>query len=541
MQDSGGAEEADLVGTAGKAEPLHHLVGGGIASLAAATFLIRDAGVRGDRISIYEQSGVLGGSLDGGGSAQRGYTTRGGRMFERHFVCTFDLLSSIPSLESPATSVKDDIEAFNLEVVGSSRCRLIRCGQRLEQPALGLGARDLLELGHLLIRPERSLAGAAIDDCFSDGFFRTNFWIMWSTTFAFAPWHSAIEFKRYLRRFIHLLPEFGRLGGVLRTRYNQYDSLIAPIVAWLKTQGVRFYPKNQVTDLDFACREGIRTVTALHLLRDGRPVTLPVSERDRVFLTLGSMTECSSLGSTSAPPAPAPIEESGAWQLWRKLAAQDRSFGDPGVFTNDVGRTRWESFTVTFDRPDFFDFMQSLTGNVAGTGGLVTFADSNWLMSIVLFHQPHFSGQPDNVYVLWGNGLFPDRPGNHVPKPMSACSGGEILQELAGHLRLGDQAARLLGDAVTIPCLMPFITSQFMPRSPGDRPPVILQHGSNLALMGQFCEMPDDVVFTVEYSVRSAMTAVYSLLDVRKEVPGVRRTDRQPAVLLRAVKALLSG
>ena len=526
--------------TAGR-EPHHHLVGGGISSLAAAVFLIRDAAVPGERITIYEQSDVFGGSLDATGSPDSGYITRGGRMFERYFVCTFDLLSSIPSLDRPGRTVREEIDAFNLEVVGSSRCRLMRNGSKAGMSTFGFRAGDLVDIARLVMRSERSLAGVAIEDCFSDRFFRTNFWFMWSTMFAFLPWHSAIEFKRYVRRFIHVLPGLKKLEGVLRTRHNQYDELIAPTVAWLQERGVQLRPNHQITDMELVQRDGIRQVATLDVLHDGKHEILPLSERDRVFLTLGSMTECSSFGSTLTPPALLSAEESGSWNLWRKLADRDPAFGQPEAFCGNIDKTKWESFTVTLRRPDFFAFMQSMTGNVAGTGGLVTFTDSNWLMSIVLFHQPHFRGQPDDVYVFWGYGLFPDRPGNYVDKPMSDCSGQEILREVSGHLRLEDQAERLLGDAIVIPCMMPLITSHFMPRSVDDRPPVVIEQGSNFAVMGQFCEIPEDVVFTVEYSVRSAMTAVYSLLDVPKKVPEVRPTYRDPLVLIRALGTLLRG
>jgi oleate hydratase len=525
----------------GDENPIHHIVGGGIASLAAATFLVRDAGIPGERIRIYEQSEVFGGSVDGGGSSESGYVIRGGRMFERNFVCTFDLFSSIPSLEVPGKTIKEEMNAFNHDFVTCSHCRLVRNGGKADISTFGFSARDLLDLTRLLMRSERSLAGTTIEACFSDGFFRTNFWFIWSTTFAFQPWHSAMEFKRYMLRFVHLFPGLKKLEGILRTPYNQYDSLVVPIVVWLKQQGVRFRPNHQVTDLDVVRRDGVRQVTALHIIRDGERETMSVSGRDRVFLTLGSITECSSFGSTSAPPSLRPVEESGAWNLWRRLAERDAVFGRPTTFCGDIGRTSWESFTVTLRGSDFFEFMQSFTDNAAGTGGLVTFTDSNWLMSIVLARHPHFRGQPDDVYVFWGYGLFPDRPGNYVGKPMSQCSGQEILRELSGHLRLEDKAERLLGGAISIPCMMPFITSQFMPRSVNDRPPVIPERASNFAVMGQFCEIAGDVVFTVEYSVRSAMIAVYSLLNVEKEVPELRRPHREPSVLFQAVKTVLRG
>src|ERR1700712_5300752 len=58
--------------------------------------------------------------------------------------------------------------------------------------------------------------------------------------FAFQPWHSAVEFKRYLHRFIQEFPRINSLAGVDRTPYNQYDSIILPIETYLKAQGVQF-------------------------------------------------------------------------------------------------------------------------------------------------------------------------------------------------------------------------------------------------------------------------------------------------------------
>ena len=119
-------------------------------------------------------------------------------------------------------------------------------------------------------------------------------------------------------------------------------------------------------------------------------------------------------------------------------------------------------FTVTLKNTVFFDRMEAFTGNKAGTGGLVTLKDSNWLMSVVLAHQPHFFGQPEDVRVFWGYGLHPDRVGNFVAKPMGECTGKEILRELLGHLNFGLET---IVSANCIPCRMPYITSMFMPRA----------------------------------------------------------------------------
>jgi oleate hydratase len=86
--------------------------------------------------------------------------------------------------------------------------------------------------------------------------------------------------------------------------------------------------------------------------------------------------------------------------------------------------------------------------------------------------------------------------------------------------------------------MMPFITSQFLRRNRGDRPQIVPERSKNLAYIGQFCELPDDVVFTMEYSIRSAQTAVYSLLGLNRKPPPVYKGQHNPRVLLKAFLTL---
>jgi oleate hydratase len=160
-------------------------------------------------------------------------------------------------------------------------------------------------------------------------------------------------------------------------------------------------------------------------------------------------------------------------------------------------------------------------------------------MSVVLAHQPHFLDQPHDVTVCWGYGLRPNSAGDFVRKPMAECSGAEILEELCAHLKFTCDLPLILATSTCIPCLMPYITSQFMPRRMGDRPPVVPNGSTNIAFIGQFCEIPGDVVFTIEYSVRSAQIAVYSLLHLDKTVAPIYRGYRDPRVLLDALRTML--
>jgi oleate hydratase len=514
-----------------------YLVGGGIASLAAAAFFIRDGDIPGHKITILEESPKIGGSLDAAGNAADGYVMRGGRMLESKYLCTYDLFSSIPTLDERMT-VTQEIFAWNETMKTSSKSRLFRGGHRIDAPRFGLSEKQILTIERLGIEPERMLGRSSISDHFDASFFQTDFWLMWCTTFAFQPWHSAVEFKRYLLRFTHMVSGFNTLSGIMRTVYNQYDSMVRPLEKWLQQRGVKFRLNTRVTALDLHHDKDGCTVRGIHCEEDELGEDIKVNAGDKVLITLGSMTEASSLGSMDQPAPLRGQPDGGSWALWEAIAAFQPHFGRPSNFTGRIPESKWMSFTTTLHDPTFFDRIRDLTGNVPGEGGLISFPESRWLASIVLPHQPHFIGQPKDVNVFWGYGLFVDKTGDFVKKPMSAASGREIMTEILGHLRLEADAGRILETCTCIPCMMPFITSQFLCRAKGDRPQVVPEGSKNLAFIGQFCELPDDVVFTVEYSIRSAQTAVYSLLSLNRTPPPVYKGQYDPRVLLEAFLAI---
>ncbi len=514
-----------------------YLVGGGIASLAAAAFLIRDADFPGHNITILEELDRLGGSLDGAGSPQRGYVLRGGRMFESKYLCTYDLFSSIPTLDESKTVTKEIFD-WNETMRTSSQSRLVREGKRENAPEFGLSEKHILVLERLMLEPEGMVGKSSIADKFDASFFKTNFWLMWCTTFAFQPWHSAVEFKRYLLRFMHMIEGFNRLHGIMRTVYNQYDSMVRPLQKWLDAHGVQFAVNTRVSNLVLGTSADGKRVEGLICECEGQTREIALEADDLVIVTLGSMTEASSLGSMDSAPVLKCKSDGGAWALWEKIAAGRPEFGRPSTFADHIDESKWVSFTVTLGDRTFFRLMRDFTGNVPGVGGLVTLAESNWLASIVLPHQPDFIGQPADVDVFWGYGLFVDKQGDFVKKPMHACTGREILTEIMGHLRIEAEVSRILETANCIPCMMPFITSQFLRREKGDRPQPVPKGWTNLAFIGQFCELADDVVFTVEYSVRSAMAAVYGLLGLKREPPPVYKGQYNPDTLFRAFATL---
>jgi oleate hydratase len=508
-----------------------YFIGGGVGSLAGAAFLIRDGGVDGRNITIYEGLPLLGGSLDGAQLPDGSYSLRGGRMLTTdHYECTWDLLSSIPSLEHPGQTVRDETVTFNLENKAQSQARLVdRNRFKVNVSTMGFTMHDRMELARLAEASEQELGNSRITDWLSPPFFRTNFWYMWQTTFAFQPWHSAVELKRYLHRFMNEFPRIETLGGVKRTVYNQYDAIVRPLTAWLEQRGVRFVTDARVIDMELAGEDGKISVKRLVLDQNAKQAIVSLGDDDLVFFQNGSMTDASSLGSMTSPPRHLTKADSQGWALWEKIAAGRPEFGNPAAFNSSIPESYWLSFTVTCRDRAFFDQMETFSGNAAGTGGLVTFKDSNWLMSIVLYHQPHFVGQPKDVQVFWGYALHPDRVGDFVAKPMSECGGAEILHELCGHLNFD---RTVFAKATCIPCRMPYITSMFMPRAKSDRPLPVPSNSKNLAFVSQFVEIPDDVVFTVEYSVRAAQMAVYEFLKIKRPVPPITRHDKSISVFI---------
>lgn len=517
-----------------------HLIGGGIASLAAAAYLIKDGGMPGSNITIHEAGETFGGALDAGGDAEGGYFMRGGRMFEEKYLCLYELLSFIPSAVDASKSVREDIAEFYETSGWYDEARLVgEHGAVIDAAQFGLSARHRLDLAIMAIMPEAHFEMKAIGDYFEPSFFETNFWFMFATIFAFTPAHSAMEMRRYLHRFLHLLPAMANMSLVQRTRYNQYESIVKPICAWLSRQGVNMLSGSSVTDIAFSFADGRITAAGVTVEQASGTKEISIGAGDLVFLTNGSMVADASRGSMTRPPELITSKRDQSFSLWEKLAAGRHDFGRPEAFTCDVKRSAWESFTITARDPLLFGKLEALSGRKAGRGGLMTLVKSNWLITMALLHPPHFIGQPESISVAWGFGLFPEKEGNFIRKPMRLCTGAEVLEEVLRHLGFDEDIARITAGVTCIPCLMPYAGSVFMPRKSGDRPQVVPKGSTNFAFIGQFCELADDVVFTTEYSVRSARVAVATLLGL-EQPPPVYKGEHDLKVIRESLPVLFS-
>lgn len=517
-----------------------YLVGGGLASLAAAAYLIRDCNFKGENIHIYEGLKVLGGSNDGAGSATEGFVCRGGRMLnEETYENFWELFSSIPSLDFPGKSVTEEILNFDHLHPTHAQARLIdKYGSILNAHTMGFDNTDRMLLSKLWFTPEDKLDNLTIEDWFgkSKNFFQTNFWHMWQTTFAFQKWSSLFEFKRYIGRMILEYSRIDTLAGVTRTPYNQYDSVILPIKSYLSGFGVDFNTSAIVTDIDFNKGEGI-TATAIHIEEDGEEKVIALEDGDVCIATLGCMTDSSTLGDMNTAPEYKPNNPISG-DLWAKIAGKKPGLGNPEPFFGNPERTNWESFNVTFKGDKMLKLIEQFSGNIPGSGALMTFKDSSWLMSIVIAAQPYFRSQPMDTTMLWAYGLYTDRIGDYVKKPMRECTGEELLTELICQLHMEEHLDEIMKSVVNvIPCMMPYIDSQFEPRKMSDRPKVVPDGSTNFAMIGQYVEIPEDMVFTEEYSVRGARIAVYELFGVKnKKICPVTEYKKDPKILMKAVK-----
>ncbi|WP_415953685.1 oleate hydratase [Streptomyces sp. KLOTTS4A1] len=524
-------------------------VGAGLASLAGAAFLVRDAQVPGDRITILERLRLPGGALDGIKEPKKGFVIRGGRELEDHMECLWDLFRSIPSLEIDGASVLDEFYWLNKDDPNFSLQRVTeQQGQDAGTDGLfALSDHAQKDLVRVFLASREQLEGKRIDEVFGQDFLDSNFWLYWRTMFAFEQWHSALEMKLYLHRFVHHVGGLPDLSALKFTKYNQYESMVLPLTRWLIDQGVTFRFGTEVTDIDFDITPGRKQATRIHWIADGQEGGVDLGEDDLVLTTIGSLTENSDNGDHHTPAeldeGPAP-----AWDLWRRIAAKDPSFGHPEVFCGNIARSKWESATVTTldaripERIRKIAKRDPFSGKVV-TGGIVTARDSSWLLSWTVNRQPHFKQQSEDQIVVWLYSLFVDRPGDYVAKPMQECTGEEITREWLYHLGVPVEEIPELAasGARCVPVMMPYVTSFFMPRRAGDRPRVVPEGAVNFAFIGQFAETTRDTIFTTEYSVRTGMEAAYQLLGVERGVPEVFNSTYDIRALLAAAGRLRDG
>lgn len=528
-----------------------YIIGTGLAALSAACYLVRDGQMKGERIHIFEKDPIPGGACDGFEYPGVGYVMRGGREMDNHFEVMWDLFRSIPSIETEGVSVLDEYYWLNKEDPNYSLCRAtVNRGQDAHtDKKFAVSDKAQMEIMRLFFTPDEELYDKRIDEYFDDEVFDSNFWLYWRTMFAFENWHSALEMKRYIKRYIHHIGGLPDFTALRFTKYNQYESMILPMVKYLENAGVVFHYNTKVVNVEFDVTSNRKQATRIELEAEGETRFVDLTEDDLVFITNGGCVENSAMGSQNTPaPYNPEIKPGGGWDMWRRIAAQSPDFGNPDKFCFDSELCNWMSATVETLDQRIIPYITNIckrdpfTGKVV-TGGIVSVKDSSWLLSWTINRQPQFRSQPKDHCLVWVYALFNDKPGDYVKKPMRDCTGKEICMEWLYHIGVPENEIGELAEnsANTVPVMMPYIDAFFMPRNDTDRPKVVPDGAVNFAFIGQFAETARDTIFTTEYSMRTGMEAVYTLLNVDRGVPEVWGSTYDVRDLLNATVKLRDG
>ena len=525
-----------------------YIIGTGLAGLSAAFYLVRDGQMKGENIHLLEKLDLAGGSCDGRRDITKGFYMRGGREMDNHFECMWDMFRSVPSIETPEVSVLDEYYWLNKHDPNYSLCRAtINCGEDAHTDKLfKLDKKSALALSKLFITKEEDLENKKISDVLPDSFWETNFWLYWQTMFAFQKWSSALEMKRYLCRYVHHIDGLPDFSALRFTKYNQYESMILPLTKYLENHGVKIEYGIDVKNVLFDNKEEKKVATKIIYEKDKEEKEFILTENDLVFITNGCCTDTSCYGDQNTIPDLSKVKngEGESWNLWKNIASQatNGEFGNPDKFCSNTDETNWMSATVEVSDEEIIKHIINICkrdpreGKVT-TGGIVTVKDSmeNWYLSWTINRQPQFKSQKKNSVLVWVYALNTNREGNFVKKPIQNCTGREVCEEWLYHIGIPtDKIEEYANKCNTTTCYMPYINAFFQPREEKDRPLVVPKDAVNFAFIGQFAETPRDTIFTTEYSIRTGMEAVYTLLKVDRAVPEVWGSKYDVRELLKA-------
>ena len=533
-----------------------YIIGTGLAGLTAAFYLVRDGQMKGEHIHLLEKHELAGGSCDGYRDITKGFYMRGGREMDNHFEVMWDVFRDVPSIETPNVTVLDEYYWLNKHDPNYSLCRAsVNRGEDAHtDKKFALDKASAMALSKLFLTPEKDLEDKKISEVLPESFWSTNFWLYWQTMFAFQRWSSALEMKRYLCRYVHHIDGLPDFSALRFTKYNQYESMILPLVKYLESHGVRIEYGMDVKNVVIEKHGDKRVAKAIVYVKDGQEQTLDLIEDDLVFITNGCCTDTSCYGDQTHAPDLSGIEngKGESWDMWKNIAAQAENgeYGNPDKFCSDVNATNWMSATVATANEEIIRHIINVChrdpreGKVT-TGGIVTVKDSteNWYLSWTINRQPQFKSQNKDTVLVWLYALNTDRPGNYVRKPMRECTGEEICREWLYHIGVPIDRIDTLASAAcnTTTCFMPYINAFFQPRKESDRPRIVPEGAVNFAFIGQFAETPRDTIFTTEYSMRTGMESVYTLLNVDRGVPEVWGSVYDLRALLDATVKLRDG
>ena len=336
-----------------------------------------------------------------------------------------------------------------------------------------------MEIMNLFFTPDEDLYDKRITDVFDDEVFSSNFWLYWRTMFAFENWHSALEMKLYIKRFIHHIGGLPDFKALRFTRYNQYESIILPMEKYLKDHGVQFHYSTKVTDVRFEIKGDRKQATSITVEHEGQQSVIDLTENDLLFITNGGCVEAH-LRRSEHPRRlrhePEARQRLGFVEEDCGAGSQLRSSGE--VLRQPRREQLDERDHHHAGRQDpavYSAHLQARPLHGGHTDHRRHCDREGFQLADVLGRcnrQQQFRDQPKNQLCVWVYGLFTDKPGNYVKKPMRECTGKEICMEWLYHMGVPESEIEELAEkhANSVPVMMPYIDAFFMPRRAGDRP-----------------------------------------------------------------------
>lgn len=477
-----------------------YITGGGLSALAAALYLVRDCKMKPENVHIFTTF------AHNGGNEQTGYICRRGKIIsEKNSRNFFELMSEVNSLDIPDLTVCDEI--LNLYRTSPSPRHITFIDEDnnvLDISQIKINKEHRGIVMQLMQTKRAKLQCMPLYEALPADFFETPFWKLMSASYLFTQESSAYEFVNCIAHMDNLL------SGTLPSEFDRTEEIIEPLRAHLEKLGVDVRDAAVVTDIDFVDGKA----DAIHYTDNGVRNTVYLNEGDICIFPTDEMAEGEELGSFNEAPQKL---ASNPYKLWEKLSEKHPVFKNPSLFFDGFEDNMSEEFTITLENHLLPELIDKVTCGALGRDGVIILDNSAWKLTICAVPSTHFKNQNEDISIIWGTALRYDRDGDKCGKPMTECSGAEILYELVSCLNL-DSVWDEIRDTVinVIPCHRKYDKSFLTPVP--SKLEIIPTGIENFAVSGDFTDSENDTVFSEEYAVTTARKAAYRLCKNKQKV-----------------------
>lgn len=476
-----------------------YITGGGISALASALYLVRDCGMDAANVHVFTNG------APSSGSSKTGYICRRNKIINmKSSLNFFDLVNDVSSLDIPDLTVCDEIlNIYRANPASRSITFIDENNDVIDISKIKISKAHRHALAELTGKHDK-LDTAAICDVLPYDFFDSPFWKILSAAYGFSKESSARELTRCLEHMD------GMLCGTIPADFDHYEEIIAPLTAHLKKLGVDIRESANVTDIDF--KNG--NTDAIHFTDGAVRKTFYLNDGDICIMPTDNMASGETLGSFNEP---APDFFVSSYDLWYNLSKKSPAFKDPSLFLGSIDSAKSEEFTITLSNRLLPELIDKVTCGALGNDGIIVLDNSAWKMTVCAVPSSHFKNMDENTVVLWGTAMEYGRDGEKCGKPMTFCSGAEILYELVCCLNLGEVWDDIRDTVINvIPCHRRYDRAYLAPVK--SKLEIIPTGISNFAVSGDFAESDNDTVFSEEYAVTTARSAAYKLMKTNRKM-----------------------